>query len=95
VGCDNAINYYPNNANTHPPVANPSPPLPAYENPPPGVPSLPVDSYYSNHRLYDIAKNPPIPFVGYGICEIQRGTAPLGGNIDCTLQTYPFGQMQQ
>jgi hypothetical protein len=97
VGCDNAINYYPNNANTNPPVANPNPPLTSYQNPPPGVPPLPSTKYLDpqyHKKLYDIAANPPIPFVGYGICELQRGSTPLGGDIDISLEAYPFGQIQ-
>ncbi|RTL44506.1 MAG: hypothetical protein EKK48_04435 [Candidatus Melainabacteria bacterium] len=95
VGCDNAINYYPTNQN--PPAGTPNPALTAYQNPPPGVPSLPASKYYDpqyHKKLYDIAANPPIPFVGYGICEVQRGSSPAGGDIDITLEAYPFGQVQ-
>lgn len=99
VGCDNAINYYPNNKNSNPPVApaDRNAALPAYQNPPPGVPPLPATKYFDpqyHKKLFDIAANPPVPFVGYGICEVQRGVSPLGGDIDVTLSTYPFGQVQ-
>lgn len=99
VGCDNAINYYPTNKNTFPPVApaDRKAALTTYENPPPGVPSLPSTKYFDpqyHKKLYDIAANPPIPFVGYGICEVQRGSSPTGGDIDITLEAYPFGQVQ-
>jgi hypothetical protein len=99
VGCDNAINYYPNNANTNPPVApaNRNAALTTYEQPPPGIPPLPATKFFDpqyHKKLFDIAANPPIPFVGYGICEIQRGSSPLGGDIDITLEAYPFGQVQ-
>jgi len=97
VGCNNAINYYPNNANSSPPPSTPNPPLPAYQAPPPGVQSLPKDDAYvsgPDHTLDDLSKQVPIPFVGYGICEVARGSLPNGGSIDVTLQHYPFGQMQ-
>lgn len=99
VGCDNAINYYPTNANTNPPVPPESrnPPLAGYQDPPPGMKALPFDKFYDpqlKKPLFDIAKNPPIPFAGYGICEFLRGPAPLGGSFDITLKQYPFGQIQ-
>jgi len=104
VGCDNAINYYPTNANP----ASPPPPLPAnltaplagYQNPPPGVHALPVDSYYHSLKhdkdtLYNL--NYPTNanlFYGYGICNILRGPSGSGGSVEIKLDNYPFGQKQ-
>jgi hypothetical protein len=94
VGCDNAINYYPTNANTMPPPAKPKHPLDGYENPPPGVQSLPATRFYTRNTLFDLKQQNPIPFVGYGICELQRGANPAGGNFNIYLEQYPFGQIQ-
>lgn len=94
VGCDNAINYYPNND----PYTITNPPNPQYENPPPGKRALPVDSYAPGGVLFDLQKHKPKNqqqrFFGYGICNILRGSAASGGNINVVLRAYPFGQVQ-
>jgi hypothetical protein len=95
VGCNNAINYYPNNALKS--TANG--PYVSYESPPPGVKSLPFDAYYRARSGKDTLFNlnyqgNPNLFLGYGICELLRGRAPTGGSVNVTLNSYPFGQIQ-
>ena len=94
VGCNNAINYYPNN--DFPIINNHR--NPAYENPPPGVSALPVDAYAPGGELFNLTEHPPSTdkqkFYGYGICNILRSSAPPLGSITITLQAYPFGQIQ-
>ncbi len=92
VGCDNAINYYPNNGDspfTYPLTA----PLSAYESAPPGRTGLPTDATYSpHHKLFDLSTLSPVPGGGYGICQLSRTGHQLGGKMYIYLQQYPFGQ---
>ena len=103
LGCDNAINYYPNNGDN--PFPNPGPPpngrYTAYQNAPPGVPApLPADLHYGNppHKLFDLSTQTPIPAGGYAICQLgPSGGNPVvksGGTVTVTLLQYPFGQVQ-
>lgn len=88
VGCDNAINYYPNNTASNP-TANP--PNPAYEVAPPTVThGLPVDKYAPGKRIFDLSTLVPLPALGYGICQLTRSTQCSGGTIKINLKKYPY-----
>jgi hypothetical protein len=86
VGCDNAINYYPNNTSTSPTL---NPPNPVYESPPPGVSSLPIDQYAPKKIIYNLSNIQPLPALGYGICQLSRSTQCSGGVLQITLRSYP------
>jgi hypothetical protein len=93
VGCDNAINYYPNNGDA-PWVSQPPPNgrYTAYQNPPPHTPALPYTRFYSgNHHMLTPANTQTN--TGYGICQLNvspggNPNVPAGGTITITLLKY-------
>ncbi len=93
VGCNNAINYYPNNGN-NPWLSQPPPQgrYTSYQNPPPRVPSLPYSRYYyGSHHM--IAPADTQTSTGYGICQLNvspggNPNVPAGGTITISLKKY-------
>lgn len=93
LGCDNAINYYPNNGDS-PWVSQPPPNgrYTAYENPPPGVHKLPYSRYF-NSKTHLLAPANTQTSTGYGICQLSvspngNPAVPAGGTVTITLLRY-------
>jgi len=93
LGCDNAINYYPNNGDA-PWLSQPPPNgrYTAYENPPPGVKSLPYTRYYKGNH-HTLAPANTQTSTGYGICQLNvspsgNPAVPAGGTVTITLLRY-------
>ncbi|HEY9731958.1 MAG TPA: hypothetical protein V6C89_08600 [Drouetiella sp.] len=93
VGCDNAINYYPNNGDA-PWLSQPPPNgrYTAYQNPPPGVQSLPYTRFYSGSGHTLTPANTQTS-TGYGICQLSvspggNPNVPAGGPVTITLLRY-------